>query len=83
LEVLENLLGSEGKDPKEKDEVNGSAAEDDFEYELDFEGLSLREVVARKDINVEEEHVYTTQSIEECMLSVSESFPTNTNSRAS
>jgi hypothetical protein len=83
LEVLENLLGSEGKYPKEKDEVNGSAADDDFEYELDFEGLSLREVVARKDINAEEEHVYTTQSVEECMLSLYELFATKTNACAS
>ena len=83
LEVLENLLGSEGKGPKEKDEVNGSAADDDFEYELDFEGLSLREVVARKEIDAEEEHVYTTQSVEECMLSVYEPCPTSANARAS
>lgn len=83
LEVLENLLDSEGKDPKEKDEVNGSAAEDDFEYELDFEGLSLREVVARKDIDAQEEHVYTTQSVEECMLSVYKPFAPKTNACAS
>jgi hypothetical protein len=83
LQVLEKLLGSEGKDPKPKDEVNGSTAEDDFEYELDFEGLSLREVVARQDLGAGEEHVYTTQSAEECMLSVCETILTNTNARAS
>jgi vacuolar protein sorting-associated protein 52 len=66
LEVLEKLLGSEGKGAVSKSQGNGvSAAEEDFELELDFEGLGLREFASRGS-STKKEHVYATQTVEEC-----------------
>lgn len=70
LEVLEKLLGSEGTNvqdvSKSKSTVNGTrAAEAEDEEELDFEGLSLHELVSRK-LDPEVDAVYTPQTTEEC-----------------
>jgi hypothetical protein len=67
--VLNELLGVEIQDQPDvskQDGVNGERiTDDDFASEIDFEGLSLRDFVGRKG---PEEHVDTTQTIEECML---------------
>jgi hypothetical protein len=68
LDVLEKLLGSEGKDVS-KPQANGNfAAREDFELELDFEDLSLREFASRRSPFSKKEHAYTTQTVEECMF---------------
>jgi hypothetical protein len=72
LEVLEKVLGSEGKglgkSSKPVVEVTGASntAQDDFELELDFGGLSLRDLATGEPPNAKKEHVYTTQTVEEC-----------------
>lgn len=67
LVVLEKLLGSEGKGAISKPQTNGdNGAEDNFELELDFEDLSLREFASRESSVTKKEHVYTTQTVEEC-----------------
>ncbi len=73
LAVLESLLGAEGKEQanavKAQHGVNGFGTDDeDFENELDFEGLSLREFASRSFPPTPEGYVNTTQSIEECMF---------------
>jgi hypothetical protein len=70
LDVLEKLLGSEGKEAAglAKPETNGdNTAEEDFELELDFEELSLREFASQESPYAKKEHVYTAQTVEECM----------------
>lgn len=72
LEVLGKLLGSEGTDKALLQSTNGDvtpdyAADFDNEAELDFEGLSLQEIVEKEATNPKGEHVNTTQTIEECM----------------
>jgi len=72
LDVLEKLLGLEGKNSAEASGPTGvangnKAAQDDFEYELDFGGLTLRELAAREPAYSQENHV-STQTIEECMF---------------
>ena len=73
LEVLERLLGSEGKEKASSKSANGTFANKntvdyDYEAELDFDGLTLREIVEGQPSNAKEEHVYITQTIEECMF---------------
>jgi vacuolar protein sorting-associated protein 52 len=73
LEVLERLLGSEAKEKASSKSANGpsankNAVDYDYEAELDFDGLSLREIVQGQSSNAKEEHVYTSQTIEECMF---------------
>lgn len=75
LEVLEKLLGPEGNAAtdvkKSKSAVNGtSAVDEEDEEELDFEKLSLRELVSRRFAPVEEA-VYTSQTTEECKSTLS------------
>ncbi len=70
LEVIEKLLGPEGSATPEtsrsKSALNGtSVAEVDDEEELDFEGLSLRELASRNP-PPEEDIEYTVQTTEEC-----------------
>lgn len=68
LEVLEKLLGSEGKEISQPDTVvNGlHTTEDDFdEGEIDLEGLSLRELALQKSPYAKDENVYTSQTVEE------------------
>lgn len=68
LEVLEKLLGPEGEglaDPS-KAAANGTdRTPDESDLELDFGGLSLRELVADELLNVEEATSYHAQTIEE------------------
>lgn len=68
LEVLEKLLGSEGKGSTSSSKapgINGANnASEESDFELDFEGLSLRELALGQED--ERESVYATQSIEEC-----------------
>lgn len=72
LSVLEKLLGNDEKKVSETGApdvvVNGTkvSGEED-EFELDFDGLSLRELVLGDSAGVREDNVYT-QTIEECML---------------
>jgi len=70
LDVLEKLLGSErnGKAIVTKGGSNGSSKEDNFEEELDFGGLSLREFVSRESLDTKERYVSPEQSLEECMF---------------
>ncbi|PMD47410.1 Vps52-domain-containing protein [Hyaloscypha variabilis F] len=66
LDVLEKLLGSEGKGKVAKPQTNGDhLAQDEFELELDFEDLSLREFVSRDALFARREQVYATQTVEE------------------
>ena len=69
LEVLEKLLGSEGKElPDTKSGTNGVHAEDDEqELELDFGGLTLQELALADIPTVDADPVYSTQTIEDCM----------------
>ena len=65
--MLEKLLGSEGKGKVAKPQTNGDhLAQDEFELELDFEDLSLREFVSRDALFARREQVYATQTVEEC-----------------
>jgi vacuolar protein sorting-associated protein 52 len=69
LDVLQKLLGSDGNGAPglAKPEANGGGAgEEDFELELDFEDLSLREFVSRVSPYAKKEPTYTTQTVEEC-----------------
>jgi hypothetical protein len=61
--------------------VNGKStpAEHFDEGELDFEGLSLRELATRKSSFAKEENVHTTQSVEECMSVLCERYDAKTN----
>jgi hypothetical protein len=73
LGVLEKLLGSEGKGVL-KSQANGdNAADDDFELELDFEDLSLRDFALRDALLAKKGHVYTMQTVEECTFCPSRS----------
>ncbi|TVY29468.1 Vacuolar protein sorting-associated protein [Lachnellula hyalina] len=70
LQVLERLLGSEGKKKVSSKATNGTSTNNnlgdyDYEAELDFDGLSLREIVESQSSNAKEEHVYTSQTTEE------------------
>jgi hypothetical protein len=70
LDVLEKLLGPEGKGTLgfAKAEASGdNSGEEDFELELDFEELRLREFVSRESSYAQKEHVYNAQTVEECM----------------
>jgi hypothetical protein len=70
LKVLEKLLGADANLPdtsKTTNGVNGSnSADGDFEGELDFEGLSLQELAIKETTFSREEHVYTSQTVEDC-----------------
>jgi vacuolar protein sorting-associated protein 52 len=69
LEVLERLLGSEGNQATgvSKGAANGeNAADEDFELELDFEDLTLRNFASGQSLSSRKEHVYATQTVEEC-----------------
>ena len=71
LDVLENLLGPEGKTLKDSSRaVNGPDPADQFDFELDFEGLSLRQLATQGTSDPKLESVQNTQSIEECMYAV-------------
>ena len=66
LQVLVKLLGSEEKGSSSTSQANGYGAEgEDFELELDFENLSLREFASR-ELSTKKEHGYATQTVEEC-----------------
>ena len=67
LEVLENLLGREGKGLADsKAAVNGTrSASDDSDLDLDFGGLGLREFIA-EELPTEDYTIYNAQTIEEC-----------------
>ena len=71
LQVLEKLLGSEGKGSSSTSQANGYGAEgEEFELELDFENLSLREFASR-ELSTKKEHGYETQTVEECRFYLS------------
>ncbi|KAH6673708.1 Sac2 family-domain-containing protein [Halenospora varia] len=70
VEVLEKIVAVGEKDiagsAKEVARHGNNAIFDcGIEAELDFEGLSLREIVSESSPFVKEEHVHTTQSVEE------------------
>lgn len=69
LEVLERLLGSEGKEKRYSKATNGVSGKNtvdyDFEAELDFDGLSLRQLVEGK-LSATQGDIYPTQTVEEC-----------------
>jgi hypothetical protein len=71
LQVLVKLLGSEGKGSSSTSQANGYGAEgEDFELELDFDNLSLREFASR-ELSTKREHDYATQTVEECRFYLS------------
>jgi hypothetical protein len=71
LQVLVKLLGSEGKGSSSTSQANGYGAEgEEFELELDFENLSLREFASR-ELSTKKEHGYETQTVEECRFCLS------------
>lgn len=71
LQILEKLLGSEGNGSSSTSPANGYGAEgEDFELELDFENLSLREFASR-ELSTKKEHSYATQTVEECKFRLS------------
>jgi hypothetical protein len=66
LEVLEKLVGSETRLRSNVSLVNNEDYSD-FELDLDFDGLSLKEIATGKLLPYAEESKYTAQSVEECM----------------
>ncbi|KAL2061710.1 hypothetical protein VTL71DRAFT_7088 [Oculimacula yallundae] len=66
LVVLEKLLGSEGNESLQDSHVtgNGDASMNDFESEMDFEGLNLRDVISSSTIHAQEA-LYTAQTVEQ------------------
>lgn len=78
LEVLGTLLnngeGTNLPSTKSSGTANGTVApieEEDDEGEWDFGGLSLQDIVAGEPLDVEVEHVYKSQTLEECMYTTS------------
>jgi len=71
LAVVERLLDNGSKKSSKPGKgANGvKPTRDDEEGELDFEGLSLREIVAEASSDIKDEHVYNTQTIDECLYS--------------
>lgn len=74
LEVLGKLLdnGEATKSPFAKDQTAANGAvtsirEEDDEGEWDFGGLSLQDIVAGEPFDIEDEYVYKSQTLEECM----------------
>ncbi|KAH8659087.1 Sac2 family-domain-containing protein [Tricladium varicosporioides] len=70
VEILEKLVAAGGKDisvsAKEVARHGNNVLSDyGIEAELEFEGLSLREIVSDNSPFVKEEYVHTTQSVEE------------------
>jgi hypothetical protein len=67
LVVLERLLGPEGRGVTGTSKaINGVDGSEESEFGLDFEGLTLRELLAQESSTPEPEHVYTPQTVEEC-----------------
>ena len=66
LNILERLLGPEGKTLKESSEAVNGAGASGIDFELDFHGLSLRQLVTQEAADSRLEPVQNTQSIEEC-----------------
>jgi hypothetical protein len=64
LVVLERLLGPEGSSSSKT--ANGTDGREESEFALDFEGLSLRELLAQDSALSEPKAPYTPQTIEEC-----------------
>jgi len=78
LDVLEKLLGLEGKKSFDtRPGINGVHAGGENDFELDFEGLSLHELALGDSSPVQEDSVYNSQTIDECMYS-QVSIPPNT-----
>jgi len=74
LGVLEKLLGSEGKETVPKTEINGNhVAHDEFELELDLGDLCLRDFISSEVSYAKKEHVYATQTVDECKFCLSTS----------
>lgn len=71
LDVLEKLLEPEGKglaDPSKAGTSNGTeSTAGESDSELDFGGLSLRELLAEDLSNAKDRTPYNAQTIEECM----------------
>lgn len=69
--MLEKLLGTEGQQASQAAQTidgHNGAEEDIDEGEIDFEGLSLKELAVRKSSHAKDENVYTSQTVEECMF---------------
>ena len=71
LDVLEMLLGPEGKglaDSSKAATSNGTESTlNEIDLELDFGGLSLRELLTEDLPNAKDKTPYNAQTIEECM----------------
>lgn len=70
LEVIQKLLGTDSKGVDIKD-VSVDVIEDiNAEEELDFSGLSLRELAEPQQSEIDELQSHVPQTVEECMYSL-------------
>jgi hypothetical protein len=70
LEVLQKLLGAKSKalDIKDVKDVSGNSTDDlNLDEELDFSGLSLRELAKSPQSESDDIHSHVPQTLEECM----------------
>jgi vacuolar protein sorting-associated protein 52 len=67
LEVLERLVGSEDKGGHAAVAPTAEDGYGESEFDLDLDGLSLREIAQRGPIHVEEGTEYAAQLVGECM----------------
>jgi vacuolar protein sorting-associated protein 52 len=67
LAVLRNLLGTESKSVDLKDGPGYDARDLNLEEDLDFSGLSLRELAKPKISENCDIHSHVSQTVEECM----------------
>jgi len=65
LEVLRNLLGAEKKSVELTDGPGNGGHNFNFE-ELDFSGLSLRELAKSQKSEIGDVHSHVPQTVEEC-----------------
>lgn len=66
LEVLRNLLGAEKKSVELTDGLGNGGHNFNFEEELDFLGLSLRELAKSQKPEFGDIHSHVPQTVEEC-----------------
>jgi len=67
LEVLQKLLRAESKDSDIKDVSGNGTGDLNLEEDLDFSGLSLRELAKSQQSESDDIHSHVPQTLEECM----------------
>jgi vacuolar protein sorting-associated protein 52 len=70
LEVLKKLLGAQGKDANIRDVSEDGVGDLDPDEELDFSGLSLRELAEPQPSESDGLQSHVLQTIEECMYAI-------------